>query len=58
MTRRQVVIDIPAPYFPPVRDRKTGRLKPVPNTPKIPGNTRKCEIIEAAPEVLATPPGA
>jgi hypothetical protein len=27
--RRHITIDIPAPYFRPVRDRKTGKLKPV-----------------------------
>lgn len=36
--RRHVTIDIPAPYFPPVRDRKTGRLKPV--GPFINSNSR------------------
>lgn len=29
MTARQVIIDIPAPYFPPVRKRATGKLKDV-----------------------------
>lgn len=35
---RHVTIDIPAPSFPPVRDRKTGRLKPV--GPFINSNSR------------------
>ena len=36
--RRHVTIDIPAPTFPPVRDRKTGKLKPV--GPFINSNSR------------------
>ena len=35
---RHVTIDIPAPSFPPVKDRKTGRLKPV--GPFINSNSR------------------
>lgn len=27
--RRHVTLDIPAPTFAPIRDRKSGRLKPV-----------------------------
>jgi len=36
---RHITIDIPAPYFPPVRDRKTGKID-TSNDPKNPGITR------------------
>jgi crossover junction endodeoxyribonuclease RusA len=36
--RRHITIDIPAPIFPPVRDKKTGKLKPV--GPFINSNSR------------------
>lgn len=42
---RQVIIDIPAPEFKPVRDRKTGKLKPV--GPFINSNQRYHRHLEA-----------
>ena len=43
--RRHVTLDIPAPYFKPVRDRKTGKLKPV--NPWLNANHRGHRIPEA-----------
>jgi len=42
---RHITIDIPAPAFPPVRDRKTGKLKPV--NPWLNANHRGHRIPEA-----------
>lgn len=42
---KQVFIDIPAPMFPPVRDRKTGKLKPV--NPWLNANHRGHRVAEA-----------
>ena len=43
--RRHITIDIPAPTFPPVRDSKTGKLKPV--NPWLNANHRGHRIPEA-----------
>jgi len=42
---RHITIDIPAPTFPPVRDRKTGKLKPA--NPWLNANHRGHRIPEA-----------
>jgi Holliday junction resolvase RusA-like endonuclease len=42
---RHITIDIPAPTFPPVRDRKTGKLKPV--NPWLNANHRGHRMSEA-----------
>lgn len=40
-----ITISVPAPYFPPVRDRKTGKLKPV--NPWLNANHRGHRMAEA-----------